>query len=339
MKRRVQNRFAVSVALALFSVPSLAQDTRVLIVVGLGGDPEYRATFHERAKALREAALDRFGVDPAHVVYLGERPEQDPELIRDRSTKEAMGVVLAEMAEQAAPRDRILIVLIGHGSGQEDSAVFNLPGPDLSPGELNAMLREFPSQVVAVVNTAPSSGPFVEGLSGPNRIVVTATRTAQERNETQFGAFFVKALEADGIDQDKDDRISLLETFLYAQREVERYYEELNLLATEHSQLDDDGDGVGSSDLGEDATDGWLARGFWLRSEPLSGLGAVPTEVTDPELRRLFEERLALERRIAELRALRGQMEEAQYERELEELLVALALKTREIREKGGGGE
>ena len=55
-------------------------------------------------------------------------------------------------------------------------------------------------------------------------------------------------------------------------------------------------------------------------------------------LLRLYEERAELERRIAQLRGLRGQMEESQYERELEELLVAMAMKTREIREMGGGG-
>jgi hypothetical protein len=50
----------------------------------------------------------------------------------------------------------------------------------------------------------------------------------------------------------------------------------------------------------------------------------------------LYRERAELELRVQELRGLRGQMEESQYEAELEALLVELALKTREIREKGG---
>jgi hypothetical protein len=69
-----------------------------------------------------------------------------------------------------------------------------------------------------------------------------------------------------------------------------------------------------------------------------SAVAAVPDSITDPELRKLLEEKAALERRIDELRALRGQMEQAQYEKELEDLLVELALKNREIRAKGGGG-
>jgi hypothetical protein len=312
----------------------------VLIVVGLGGDPEYREIFHGWASALRSAAVERFGVDPERIVYLGESPDLAPELIHDRSTRENIGSALAAMAAEAAPQDRILVVLLGHGSGQGESARFNLPGPDLSPGDLDVFLNGFPTQVVAVVNTAPSSGPFVGGLAGENRIVVTATRTAQERNETQFGGFFVEALTADGSDLDKDGRISLLEAFQYAAREVDRYYEERNLLATEHAQLEDDGDGVGSTEVGEDSTEGWLARGFWLGSAEGAAVasGEVPDSITDPVLLRLYEERAGLERRIAELRALRGQMEESRYERELEELLVAMALKSREIREREGGG-
>jgi len=327
-------------ALTLLAPSARAQETRVLIVVGLGGDPEYRETFHGWASALRSAAMERFGVAGERIVYLGERPEEAPELIQDRSTRENIAAALAAMAAESGAQDRILVVLIGHGSGQGESAQFNLPGPDLSPGDLDVMLNGFPSQVVAVVDTSPSSGPFAGGLAGENRIVVTATRTAQERNETQFGGFFVEALEAEGSDLDKDGRVSLLEAFQYANREVDRYYEERNLLATEHAQLEDDGDGIGSTEVGEDATDGWLARGFWLGSTlgPAVASTADPDSITDPVLLRLYEERAALEQRVSELRALRGQMEESRYERELEELLVAMALKNREIREREGGG-
>ena len=322
----------------LSPIPGTAQDTHLLIVVGLGGDPEYRETFHGWATELRSAALEKYGLSQDHVVYLGERPDDAPDVIRSRSTRDNIATVLAEMAGAAGPEDRILMVLFGHGSGQGEAALFNLPGPDLSPGDLDLMLNNFPTQTVAVVNSASSSGPFVQGLSGENRIVVTATKSAQERNETQFGAFFVEALGSEGSDLDKDGRLSLLEAFQYAQREVERYYEAANLLATEHAQLDDDGDGTGSTELQEEATDGWLARGFLLGSGQMARMGSVADSITDPVLIRLYEERAALEGQISELRALRGTMEESRYESELEELLVAMARKNREIRETGGGG-
>lgn len=323
---------------ALGPTPMQAQENRVVLVVGLGGDAEYRETFHGLAMDLK-GALEAQGLPGRNIVYLGERPQDYPDLIKARSTKEDLGRVLAELASSAGPDDRILTILIGHGSSQGGEARFNLPGPDLTPQEFAVMLDGLAPRTVGVVNTTPASGPFLEALSGPNRVVLTATRSAQERNETQFGGFFAQALTAGNSDLDKDGRISLLEAFQFAQAEVARYYEERNLLATEHSVLDDDGDGEGSSEPGPYGPDGILAGTFWLGSTPSASASALaaPADVSDPELRRLMEEKAELERRIAELRGLKAQMEETRYEAELEELLVALALKNREIREKGGG--
>lgn len=310
----------------------------MILVVGLGGDAEYRESFHGLAMDLK-GALETQGVPGTNIVYLGERPQDHPGVIEGRSTKEELARALAELASSAGAEDRILTILIGHGSSQGGEARFNLPGPDLTPQELAVMLDGLAPRTVGVVNTTPASGPFLEALSGPNRVVLTATRSAQERNETQFGGFFVEALRSGNSDLDKDGRISLLEAFQFAQSEVARYYEERNLLATEHPVLDDDGDGEGSPEPGPYGPDGILAGTFWLgtTSSATASATAVPADVSDPELRRLLEEKAELERRIAELRGLKTQMEEIRYEAELEELLVALALKNREIREKGGG--
>ena len=108
----------------------------------------------------------------------------------------------------------------------------------------------FPTQTVVFANTASASGGFIEPLSGPNRLILTATRSGRERNATAFGEFFVEALAAgaDDADVDKDGRVSLLEAYEYARGGVERMYEQEDRLLTEHALLDDDGDGVGSAD-------------------------------------------------------------------------------------------
>jgi hypothetical protein len=57
----------------------------------------------------------------------------------------------------------------------------------------------------------------------------------------------------------------------------------------------------------------------------------------DPALRALIEEQEALERQVAALRLRKDRMDQAAYEAELERVLTELALKTRAVREAGGG--
>jgi hypothetical protein len=218
-----------------------------------------------------------------------------------------------------------VVVLMGHGSGQGAESRINLPGPDMSAGEFAQILEPSPATVV-VVNTASASGEFIKALSGPRRIVVTATKSAREANETFFPAYFVKALTSGAGDTDKDGRVSLLEAFTYARLEVEKKFETAGLLATEHPLLDDDGDGTGHGDASEKGPDGPRARNLHLA--PLGGA----TVASDPRAAALIEERRVIEGRIEALRGKRSEMTEAAYQAALEPLLVALAEKNRAIR-------
>ena len=56
----------------------------------------------------------------------------------------------------------------------------------------------------------------------------------------------------------------------------------------------------------------------------------------DPKLRALHQERRDLERRVESLRMLKESMDAAKYTSELEKLVTAIALKTREIRAAEG---
>jgi hypothetical protein len=149
---------------------------------------------------------------------------------------------------------------------------------------------------------------------------------------TEFGQFFAEALAGEGSDLDHDGRVSLLEAFMYARDEVARHYEEENELLTEHAVLEDDGDGRGSSDAGLESADGRLASTF-----AFGGGARTPVQDTDdPVLARLYTERDDIQRRIDELRVVRDALPEDEYLARLEPLLVDLALKNREIQERGG---
>lgn len=321
--------------LALAVLPCAAQGgaaTHVVVVTGLGGAPEFAELFTSQATTLLDAATGRWGVDPSRTVWLAEDPAVAPDRIRDRSTLEALERELTALAGRAGPQDAILLLLIGHGSAAGDDAKLNLPGPDLTGAALDGMLDAFTTQTIAVVNTASSSGGFVPMVAGERRIVATATRSSREGEATHFGTYFVDAFALDQSDLDKDERVSLLEAFLYAQREVVRLYESENQMLTEHAVLEDDGDGEGSLEPSATAGDGVLASRFFLTSAPRA---VAAQAADDPELARLLEEKTRLETAIAELRAERESLDPTAYDTRLEALLIDLARTNRAIRDRG----
>ena len=113
----------------------------------------------------------------------------------------------------------------------------------------------------------------------------------------------------------------MLEAFEYARREVQRSYEKDRRLLTEHAVL-------------EDGQAGALARTVFLGA----GDGATgAADAGDPEVAALRQERRALERRLEALRARKEATAAAEYEQELETLLLDLARKDAEIRRRESG--
>ena len=304
--------------------------TFLLIIVGLAGDPEHGKTFHAWGTKLAEAS-ERLGVAPERLVYLVDQPAPEDKRVSGRATREEIAKALDGFARQATAEDVVMVALIGHGSFDGRSAKFNLPGPDMAPGDFAALLRTLPSKQVVFVNTASASGPFVDELSGPGRTIVTATRNGAEQFATLFGGFFVDALTSEAADLDKNRRVSVLEAFQLARSEVERAYKQEGLLQTEHALLDDNGDKEGSQSPVVTGPDGKVAAVISL------GSTADDTLPADPALRALYLERRDLERRVEALRLLKDGMPPARYQAELEKFVTAVALKTREIRVAEGG--
>ena len=309
--------------------------TFLLIVVGLAGDPEHGKTFHSWGNKLAEASV-RLGVAPERLVYLVDAPAEGDKNVSGPARREEITKAIDRFAKEAGPEDLVLITLIGHGTADGRTSKFNLPGPDLSAAEFGALLRKLPSKQIVFVNTASSSGPFVDELSGPGRTIVTATRNAAETYATLFGGFFVDALTAEAADVDKNKRISVLEAFNFAKAEVARAYEERGFLATEHALLDDNGDKEGSQNplvadkTGKVGADGKMAS---IVSFGVTGDDTLPS---DPKVRALVMAQREDERRVETLRLMKDGMPPAKYQAELEALLTAIALRNREIRAAQG---
>ena len=255
---------------------------------------------------------------------------------KGRSSRENVQKALGTLAQTAGPGDLVFILLIGHGGAQGGESRFNLPGPDMTAADFAPLLAALSGRQVVFVNTASASGDFVKALSAKGRIIVTATKSAMERNQTEFPSYFVQAFSEDGADADKDQRVSVLEAFTYARREVERFYEKGHLLLTEHAVLDDNGDGVGSAVPDLAAGDGRVARTVFLGSGDENAADGAAS-AADPRVADLRRQRRALEQQIGALKARKDAMEPAQYEDELEKLLVELARRDAALRQREGG--
>jgi hypothetical protein len=305
------------------STSAFAQSTHVLIVVGLPGDPEHGELFKKWGSTLAGAATDKLGVAKDHVILL-----TDQQATRDGVVK-AFGTLAAAAGEE----DTVAIVLFGFGTYANKVAKFNLVGPDMAAADFAPLLAKLKSKRVVFVDTTSASAPFVEALSGPGRVIVTATRTGAEVYATLFGGPFVEAFSLEAADADRDGKVSILEAFEYARKSVTASYQREGLLPTEHSLLDDNGDKEGSLEPSMEAKDG--------RNAAVLSLGSMRHQAlpSDEKLRALYLERQALERRIDSLKLLKSGMEPEKYASELEKLATELALKTRQIREAEGKGK
>jgi len=152
----------------LLAAEPLDQAT-VLIVVGAPGTAEYEEPFAQSGGRWKLAA-EKAG---AKCLRIGDRASDDP------TDRERLQTLLAE--EPTESTEALWLVLIGHGTFDGQTAKFNLRGPDVAASELAEWLAPF-QRPLAVVNGASASAPFINRLSAPGRVVVTATKSGYEHN-------------------------------------------------------------------------------------------------------------------------------------------------------------
>ncbi|MDT8398130.1 MAG: C13 family peptidase [Pseudomonadales bacterium] len=275
----------------------------VTIVQGLGGLPEYAARFDEQRSRIAGASTTLVGAGFVSVFNA------------EAATRERLLAHFSTLKDNMQETDRAAIYLIGHGSYDGQEYKFNIPGPDLSDADLETILTSLPGQNHFLLNTSSTSGAYLETLAKDGRILITATRNGNERNATEFGAFFAEALASESADINKNENISVQEAFDYAQRAVTGFYESAGKLATEHPQI-----------RGEGAARFSLAR-----------IGSLPQAKTqDPALARLLEQRLELDARIEDLQLRRDQLGNEAYLEQFQQLILESARVSEEIENLSG---
>ena len=297
-----------------FRAEAAGDSTTVFVVVGVAGDEQYGTVFDEEAGRWEKICADT----KIHCVAIGQATT-GPMSDRDRLQR-------ALAAEPKTGDGKLWIVLIGHGTFDGQEAKFNLRGPDFTATELGQWLQPF-HRPLAIIDTSSASAPFLNKLSGPGRVIVTATRSGDEQNYARFGTYLAAALTDPQSDLDRDGQVSLLEAFLSASARLAEFYKTAGRLATEHPLIDDNGDGLGTPPdwfqgvravkRAKDgaAPDGPLAEQFVL----------VPSleEQKLPLAVRVERDRIELQ--VAKLREQKAKLAADDYYAQLEALMLQLA--------------
>lgn len=292
-----------------FSTLSWAGDVCV-IATGLGGLPEYEENFVKWGDALETVFKERLG---DRLVRLDGRTVGRKEMV----------AALSEAAGKLSGSDQFWLFLIGHANYDGERFKFQIKGPDLTDADLAGVLQGLGDHQVNLVAATSSSGTLLPEMAGENRVIVTATKNALEKQPPLFLSFFLEAASSAEADTDKNGRVSLLEAFLFSRTKVASWFEERGRLQTEHPLLDDRGRvRIG---LEKDDPKEILSTGEGLLSAAVA-LSAPPERAyRSAEAKALVLDKQGVEREIEDLKFRKSEMATEVYYLKLQELLVRLA--------------
>ncbi|MEP6716064.1 MAG: hypothetical protein ABJC09_10855 [Terriglobia bacterium] len=287
-------------ALVFLSSPVFAT-TYFVTIAGLGGEPDYEQRFAMLA------------TDTDKLLHSGGGADRVIETLKGAdATKAKFAALLGRIAGQAKAQDVLVLTMIGHGTFDGVEYKFNLPGPDISGTELATLLNRIPASRQLVVDMTSASGGIAPALKKDNRTLITATKSGSEKNATLFARYWVEALRDPEADTDKNEIVTALEAFKYAQTRTAAFFTEQKRLATEHAQLEDQ----------------QHAAAF-----PLVRYGSAGVTANDPAKRELVAKKEDIENKIDALRYQKELLAPGEYKRQINALLLELA-KTQEAIEK-----
>ncbi|HMB78988.1 MAG TPA: hypothetical protein VKI43_02930 [Vicinamibacterales bacterium] len=313
----------MAIVALLWASAAAAGDRYALVVTGASGGDVYAQKYTKWRVAFVDTLRGKFHYDPQRLLVLAEGESAGVQ----KATRENVRSAFADLRKRMTKDDQLLVLLIGHGTSLDgDEAKFNLVGPDLSATEWSELLRPLPGRLV-FVNTTGASFPFLRKLAGRGRVVLTSTDAAAQQFETVFPEFFIKAFDDPAADLDRNNRVSMWEAFTYASAGVRQWFEQKGQLPTERPLLDDTGAGIGR-EAQNPGTDGAIARVTYLEPD------AVLALPSDTQLAGLMRRRADLETQLEELKARKESTPPAQYDVDLEKLLVEIARIGAQIRAK-----
>jgi hypothetical protein len=285
--------------LSTLLVPAVAlAATHTVIITGQGGEPDYEKRFREQTAAISGAARKLVGENGAVSVLDGAK-----------ANRESVRAEFRKLAAEVSPEDQIMVVLIGHGSYDGEEYKLNIPGRDLTAGELLEQFDLLRAKQQLIINATSASGATLERWRREGRVVISATKSGGERTATRFLQFWVDAVTSAAADTNKDDVVTAAEAFAFANRRVGESFKAEVSLATEHARID-----------------GNAPERFQV-----ARLGNAGRQIADPAVSALMTQRARIEQDLDAVKQRRSNLSADAYYDQLESVLVKLAVLQKEI--------
>lgn len=230
-----------------------AGEKRALILCGHPGDADHREGFTEVIVKLHGALVENFGYRPENIwLQFGSDPAEGDDPIlgtsRGKCSLDEIKSTITQLAGELKPADSLWVIVLGHAYFDGRRSSFNIPGPDVDQEAFGRLFSSLKCREEVYWLTLPASGFFIPTLSREGRVIITATESSREINETNFPHVMAELLTEDfeREDVDADGRITVFDFYIALTKRILEDYAGENTLATEHANLDDNGDGRGS---------------------------------------------------------------------------------------------
>lgn len=317
--------------LAFCSMPISSHAERYAAVIcGSGGTDEFIEKFSNWGKRLSTLLVKDLGFQSEHVSFFSADITDATDINALPCTVDTLCGYIKDLTATITNQDDLFLFFIGHGSYTENQITIHLPGDDVSAAQLNEWLIDLPANKIVVVNSSSSSAGFINHLSHPNRIICTSTKNVNETNAPEYMEFMIQALQDGSADLNRDERITVYELCYQTAMLTQAWYDQNNYISTEHSLIDDNGDGLGTRLLPEDSAelrnsqtqktitqvqDGDNAKTFFIKDFqfPID----APQDLIDRYLSALDH--------IADFKKKKMELELTSYYQELESLLIHAA--------------
>jgi hypothetical protein len=312
---------------------SAAARKYALIITGPTVGAENEAKYRQLTLSLHDVLGRDYGYGSEQIELLYSAPQaastETDSRVDGVADRQGLRDAVARLKNKMKRGDQLAVFLLGHGTGSDDEAKFNIRGPDVTGTEFAALFSAFTEQDLVFVNTTSASFGFSRALAsavaGEGRIVVSATRSSAEKFDPLFSRYFIEGLSERRADRDKNSRVSLLEAFNYARNNVQSFYDEQGRLAAEHAGLDDNGDAQFTLAPAPGEADGSLSEIAFIDAQSIDELNLTEEQLI---LKRRMQ---SLEREVLLLRGRKSEFLEDDYWQRFEELMLSLARTTEEF--------